>query len=76
MWEAGIDIHESGYFGLCDGGGGGKSGVFRRTFLIGDEGGVFKGRKWYLQLGLQFCSCGGGSGSRELRIVGEAFILG
>ena len=44
IWEAGVDIHQGRCFGLCGGSGGCGSSVFWRTFLVGDRGGVFRGR--------------------------------
>lgn len=44
-WEAGVDTQKGMYFGLS-GGSGGCGGVFQKTFLVRDEGGVFRGGWW------------------------------
>ena len=41
-WNAGFDIHYGRHFGLRRGSNVGRSGVFQRTFLVGDGGGVFR----------------------------------
>lgn len=41
-WSAGFDIHYGKHFGLLRGSTVGRSGVFQTTFLVGDEGGVFR----------------------------------
>ena len=56
---------------------GGEIGVSRRTFLVGDEGRVFRGGiwvggRWYRRFGLGFCDGSGGSGSGGFGIGGES----
>ena len=51
-WETCFEIHEGKYFCLCGGGGGGSS-VFRKIFLCGSGGRVFRaellvGERWFL----------------------------
>ena len=53
--ETDVEINEGKYISLCasGGGGGGGIGIFQRTFLVGDGGGVFSGGflvdgRWHL----------------------------